>query len=53
MAAAHLMPDEIPSPAVIATAEAPVIEVRGVKAGYGPKQDIIALEDINLQDCAG
>ena len=53
MAAAHLMPDEIPSPAVIATAEAPVIEVRGVKAGYGPKQDIIALEDINLQIAQG
>ncbi len=49
MAAAHLMPDEIPTPAVVDTTDAPLIEVRGVTAGYGSRQEAIALQDIDLK----
>lgn len=53
MAAAHLMPDEIHAPSVISGDEAPLLQVRGVTAGYGVNQDIIALRDIDLTIQAG
>lgn len=53
MAAAHLMPEEIHAPAVIVRQDTPLLDVRNVVAGYGPKEDIIALKDVNLQIRAG
>ena len=53
MAAAHLMPDEIHAPPAVDGAEAPLLEVRGVTAGYGAKSEIIALRDIDLTIHAG
>jgi peptide/nickel transport system ATP-binding protein len=53
MAAAHVMPDEIHAPPANRSVEVPLLEVRNVTAGYGPKQEIIALKDINLTINAG
>lgn len=52
MAAAHLMPDEIHAPTV-ASGATPLLQVDHVTAGYGPKQEAIALCDINLDIHAG
>lgn len=53
MAAAHVMPDVIHAPPANTAVETPLLDVRGVTAGYGPKQEIIALKDINLTINAG
>lgn len=53
MAAAHLMPDEIHAPPVVTNEDAPLLQVRNATAGYGPQQDIIALQDIDLTIHAG
>lgn len=53
MAAAHVMPEEIHAPPVNTQAVQPLVEVKGVIAGYGPGQNIIALKDINLTICPG
>ncbi|MFK7754353.1 MAG: ABC transporter ATP-binding protein [Sedimentitalea sp.] len=52
MAAAHVMPDDIAAPAVIA-AQTPLLQVSGVTAGYGPRQEAIALRTIDLSIHAG
>ncbi|MCR9125114.1 MAG: ABC transporter ATP-binding protein [Rhodobacteraceae bacterium] len=48
MDAAHVMPEEIASPRIAAVPEAPLLQVRGVTAGYGRDREIIALRDIDL-----
>ena len=48
MAAAHLMPEEIHASSSADGTEPPLLQVHNVTAGYGPKQDIIALRDVNL-----
>ena len=53
MAAAHVMPDEIHAPPVAQAEETPLLRVDNVTAGYGPKQDIIALREISLTIGAG
>ena len=49
MAAAHLMPDVIHAPMALSAKQEPLLRVDNVTAGYGPKQDIIALRDIDLR----
>ncbi|MEP4926198.1 MAG: ABC transporter ATP-binding protein [Hyphomicrobiales bacterium] len=53
MEAAHVMPDEIHAPPANTSVEVPLLEVRNVTAGYGPKQEAIALKDINMTINAG
>lgn len=53
MAAAHLMPDEIHAAPTVVHPEPPLLQVKGVTAGYGAHQDIIALRDIDLTIHAG
>jgi peptide/nickel transport system ATP-binding protein len=45
MAAAHVMPKTIPTPAIIAEKETALLEIRNVTVSYGP---FIALNEINL-----
>lgn len=52
MAASHVMPDEIHAPAV-AVSETPLLQVANVTAGYGAKQEAIALRNIDLTIHAG
>jgi peptide/nickel transport system ATP-binding protein len=47
IAAAHLMPSKISTPD-ISTQTPPLLQVENVTAGYGPKQQSIALRGINL-----
>ncbi len=53
MAAAHLMPDEIHAAPPVIQPEPPLLQVKGVTAGYGTQQEIIALRDIDLAIHAG
>jgi peptide/nickel transport system ATP-binding protein len=53
MAAAHLMPDEIHAAPSVVQSDPPLLQVKGVTAGYGAKQDIIALRGIDLTIHAG
>jgi len=46
--AAHVMPDEITSPALQVSKNPPLLEVKNVTAGYGNKQEIIAIKGTNL-----
>ena len=42
--AAHVMPDEITSPALQISKNPPLLEVKNVTAGYGKKQEITAIK---------
>jgi len=53
IAAAHVMPAQIGAPLSSRPAAPPLLEVRNVTAGYGPKQSVPALQDINLSIQAG
>ena len=46
--AAHVMPDEITSPALQISKNPPLLEVKNVTAGYGKKQEITAIKGANL-----
>ena len=48
MAATHLMPEEFHAPPLVTAQEPPLLDVRNVSAGYGPKHEFIALRGIDL-----
>jgi peptide/nickel transport system ATP-binding protein len=48
MAAAHVMPEKIHAPTILTHIDTPLLRVDNVTAGYGPNQEIIALQGINL-----
>ena len=48
IAAAHIMPEELSSSYFISSKTAPLIEVKDITAGYGKRQEMTAVENVNL-----
>jgi len=54
--AAHIMPDPLPTPRsmpVITDAYVPLLKVASIDAGYGRKQQFLALQDVSMNMHAG
>ena len=48
IAAAHIMPEGLSSSYFISSKTAPLIEVKDITAGYGKRQEMTAVENVNL-----
>jgi peptide/nickel transport system ATP-binding protein len=48
IAAAHIMPDELPAAPAIVKKPVPLLQVEHITAGFGPNQEAIALRDVNV-----